>query len=148
MYEFIEGRLEAFTPSTAIINNTGIGYNIEISLTTYTQIKDKQNVRLLIHFVVREDAQLLFGFFTDKERQMFRHLISVNGIGVNTARMMLSSMSTDELLSAIVKEDINAIKSVKGIGLKTAQRVILELKDVLSKFDIEISTKSPFSNKT
>ncbi|MDD4545599.1 MAG: Holliday junction branch migration protein RuvA [Bacteroidales bacterium] len=148
MYEFIEGRLEAFTPSTAIINNTGIGYNIEISLTTYTQIKDKQIVRLLIHFVVREDAQLLFGFFTDKERQMFRHLISVNGIGVNTARMMLSSMSTDELLSAIVKEDINAIKSVKGIGLKTAQRVILELKDVLSKFDIEISTKSPFSNKT
>ncbi|MBP1629219.1 MAG: ruvA [Bacteroidetes bacterium] len=147
MYEFIEGKLEYINPSSVVVNVLGIGYHIEISLTTYTEIKDKVNARILTHHVVREDAHQLYGFSTAKERQLFRHLISVNGIGVNTARMILSSMNTDELLVSIVKEDVNAIKSVKGIGLKTAQRVILELKDKLSKIDIEISCVGTFGNK-
>lgn len=147
MYEFIEGKLEYINPSSVVVNVLGIGYHIEISLTTYTEIKDKVNARILTHHVVREDANQLYGFSTAKERQLFRHLISVNGIGVNTARMILSSMNTDELLVSIVKEDVNAIKSVKGIGLKTAQRVILELKDKLSKIDIEISCVGTFGNK-
>lgn len=147
MYEFIEGKLEYINPSSVVVNVLGIGYHIEISLTTYTEIKDKVNARILTHHVVREDANQLYGFSTAKERQLFRHLISVNGIGVNTARMILSSMNTDELLVSIVKEDVNAIKSVKGIGLKTAQRVILELKDKLSKIDIEISSAGTFGNK-
>jgi Holliday junction DNA helicase RuvA len=104
-------------------------------------------VKILTYYVVREVAHQLFGFSTIKERQLFRHLISVNGIGVNTARMMLSSMNTDELLVAIVKENVNAIKQVKGIGQKTAQRVILELKDPLSKLDIEIINTNTISNK-
>lgn len=147
MYEFIEGKLEYINPSSVVVNVSGVGYHIEISLTTYTEIKDKVNARILTHHVVREDAHQLYGFSTAKERQLFRHLISVNGIGVNTARMILSSMNTDELLVSIVKEDVNAIKSVKGIGLKTAQRVILELKDTLSKIDIEISSVGTFGNK-
>lgn len=147
MYEFIEGKLEYINPSSVVVNVLGIGYHIEISLTTYTEIKDKVNARILTHHVVREDAHQLYGFSTAKERQLFRNLISVNGIGVNTARMILSSMNTDELVVSIVKEDVNAIKSVKGIGLKTAQRVILELKDKLSKIDIEISCVGTFGNK-
>lgn len=147
MYEFIEGKLEYINPSSVVVNVLGIGYHIEISLTTYTEIKDKVNVRILTHHVVREDAHQLYGFSTAKERQLFRNLISVNGIGVNTARMILSSMNTDELVVSIAKEDVNAIKSVKGIGLKTAQRVILELKDKLSKIDIEISSVGTFGNK-
>lgn len=148
MYEFIEGELITLMPSAAIINVGGIGYNIEISLTTYTEIKNKKIVKLLIHYVVREDAHLLFGFYTTEERQLFRYLISVNGIGVNTARMMLSSMNTDELIIAIVKEDVNSIKAVKGIGQKTAQRLILELKDTLSKLDIDTGNQNIISNKT
>jgi Holliday junction DNA helicase RuvA len=126
----------------------GVGFLVEISLTTYSEIKSMDSGRILIHFVVREDAQQLFGFFTAKERELFRYLISVNGVGVNTARMMLSSMNTGELHSAIVKEDINALRQVKGIGAKTAQRVILELKDSLSKLDIEISNTNTVNNKS
>lgn len=148
MYEFIEGKFEYKTPSSVVVNASGVGYHIEISLTTYSSIKDRDDGRILTHHVVREDAHQLFGFSTAKERQLFRFLISVNGIGVNTARMMLSSMNTDELLIAIVKEDINAIKQVKGIGLKTAQRVILELKDPLSKLDVDIINTSVHSNKS
>lgn len=148
MYEFIEGKFEYKTPSTLVVNANGVGYLVEISLTTYSEIKSMESGRILIHFVVREDAQQLFGFFTAKERELFRYLISVNGVGVNTARMMLSSMNTGELHSAIVKEDINVLKQVKGIGAKTAQRVILELKDSLSKMDIEISNTNTVNNKT
>jgi len=148
MYEFIEGKFEYKTPSAVVVNASGVGYHIEISLTTYSDIKAMDSGRVLIHHVVREDAHQLFGFSTAKERQLFRFLISVNGIGVNTARMMLSSMNTDELLIAIVKEDVNAIKQVKGIGLKTAQRVILELKEPLSKLDVDIMNTSVASNKS
>ncbi|MDD2529630.1 MAG: Holliday junction branch migration protein RuvA [Bacteroidales bacterium] len=147
MYEFIEGKFEQKTPSTLVVNAMGIGYLVEISLTTYSEIKSMDSGRILIHFVVRDDAHQLFGFFSAKERELFRYLISVNGVGVNTARMMLSSMNTGELHSAIVKEDINSLRQVKGIGAKTAQRLILELKDSLSKLDIEISNTSIINNK-
>lgn len=147
MYEFIEGKFENKTPSTLIVNVNGVGYLIEISLTTYSEIKTMKAGRILVHYVVREDTQQLFGFFTAKERELFRHLISVNGVGVNTARVMLSSMNGDELHNAIVKEDINALKQVKGIGVKTAQRVVLELKDKLSKLDIEILNTNTVNNK-
>lgn len=147
MYEFIEGKFELKNPSFVVVNANGIGYHIEISLTTYSEIKNLDSGKILTYHVVREDAHQLFGFSTVKERQLFRHLISVNGIGVNTARMMLSSMNTDELLVAIVKENVNAIKQVKGIGQKTAQRVILELKDPLSKLDIEFINTNTISNK-
>lgn len=147
MYEFIEGKFEQKTPSTLVVNAMGIGYLVEISLTTYSEIKSMDSGRILIYFVVRDDAHQLFGFFSAKERELFRYLISVNGVGVNTARMMLSSMNTGELHSAIVKEDINSLRQVKGIGAKTAQRLILELKDLLSKLDIEISNTSIINNK-
>ena len=147
MYEFIEGKFDLKNPSFIVVNANGVGFHIEISLTTYSEIKDLEGGRILTHQVIKDDAHQLFGFSSAKERQLFRQLISVNGIGVNTARMMLSSMNTDELLVAIVKEDVNAIKQVKGIGLKTAQRVILELKDPLSKLDIDIVNTNTLSNK-
>ncbi|MDR0971322.1 MAG: Holliday junction branch migration protein RuvA [Bacteroidales bacterium] len=147
MYEFIDGIFETINPSFVVINASNVGYRLEISLTTYSQIKEKKSGRLLTHFVVREDAQQLFGFFSEKERQLFRLLILVNGIGVNTARMILSSMDSDELLLAISKEDINTIKQVKGIGAKTAQRLVLELKDKLSKMEIVSVDKNKLSNK-
>lgn len=147
MYEFIEGKFDLKNPSFVVVNANGVGFHIEISLTTYSEIKDLENGRILTHHVIRDDAHLLFGFSTAKEREMFRYLIGVNGIGVNIARMMLSSMNTDELLVAIVKEDINALRQVKGIGMKTAQRVVLELKDPLSKLDIDILNTNTLSNK-
>src|SRR5574344_3055588 len=129
MYEFIEGKFEEKTPSYIVINVSGIGYHIEISLTTFSDVKDLQSGRLLTHFIIREDGRILFGFSTKKERDLCRMLISVNGIGAGTARMILSSMNCDELLSAIGSGNVGAIKQVKGIGEKTAQRVVLELKD-------------------
>ena len=129
MFEFIEGIFEELTPSYVIINTSGVGFRVEISLNCYEELKNKQNGRLFIHQIIREDAHLLFGFASARERELFRALISVSGIGANTARMMLSSLSEDELIRAVVSEDIAKIKSIKGIGLKTAQRVILDLKD-------------------
>ncbi|MFA6807033.1 MAG: Holliday junction branch migration protein RuvA [Bacteroidales bacterium] len=147
MYEFIEGKFDLKNPSFVVVNANGVGFHIEISLTTYSEIKDMEGGRILTHQVIKEDAHQLFGFSSAKERLLFRYLISVNGIGVSIARVMLSSMNTDELLVAIVKEDINTIKQVKGIGMKTAQRVILELKDPLSKLDVDIINTNTLSNK-
>ncbi len=148
MFEFLEGRFEETTPSYIVVNCSSIGYRVEISLTTYTDLKDKNSGRLFVHQIVREDAQLLFGFSSKKERTVFRALISVSGIGANTARMMLSSLSADELIRAVVKEDVGAIKAVKGIGIKTAQRVIIELKDTFSKFDVsDMEPQSHNKNK-
>ena len=111
-------------------------------------MKDKSSGRLFVHQIVREDAQLLFGFSSKKERAVFRALISVNGIGANTARMMLSSLNSDELIRAVVKEDVGVIKAVKGIGIKTAQRVIIDLKDTFSKFEVsDVGVQSNNKNK-
>ncbi len=148
MFEFLEGKFEEITPSYIVVNCSSVGYRVEISLTTYTDLKDKSSGRLFVHHIVREDAQLLFGFSSKKERAVFRALISVNGIGANTARMMLSSLSSDELIRAVVKEDVNAIKAVKGIGIKTAQRVIIDLKDTFSKFEVSnVEVQSNNKNK-
>lgn len=121
------------SPAHAVVECGAMGYFINISLNTYTAIQALREVQLYLHQVVREDAHLLFGFADKGERDVFRHLISVSGVGVNTARMILSSASPDEVRAAIVAENVNILKSVKGIGLKTAQRVIIELKDKLSK---------------
>lgn len=129
MYEYIKGILAEATPTYAVIECGGIGYYINISVNTYSRINTKKDTTLFIHQIVREDAHLLYGFFSKEERALFRQLISVSGIGANTASVMLSSMSVEEITGAILTENVNAIKSVKGIGLKTAQRVIIELKD-------------------
>ena len=148
MFEFLEGKFEEITPSYVVVNCSSVGYKVEISLTTYTDLKDKSSGRLFVHQIVREDAQLLFGLSSKKERTVFRALISVNGIGANTARMMLSSLNSDELIRAVVKEDVGVIKAVKGIGIKTAQRVIIDLKDTFSKFEVsDVGVQSNNKNK-
>ena len=146
MFDFFEGKFVEITPSYIVINCGGVGYKIEISLNSYSILKDKTEGRVLVHHIVREDAQLLFGFESEKERKLFKHLISVNGVGANTARMILSSLSCDDLIEAVVSENVNVIKAVKGIGLKTAQRIIIDLKDNLSKFEI-VKSECAFSNK-
>lgn len=128
MYEFIKGSVASLTPATAVVEAGGIGYLVNISLQTYSKIGKEPSVKLLLHHVVREDAQLFYGFFDEEEREVFRQLISVNGIGVNTARMMLSSLSSADVVAAIEQEDVSRLKGVKGIGLKTAQRIIVDLK--------------------
>ncbi|MDR0421117.1 MAG: Holliday junction branch migration protein RuvA [Prevotellaceae bacterium] len=133
MYEYIKGNITELTPAYAIIETGGIGYFINISLQTYSQVYQRNEVRLLVHYIVREDAHVLFGFFDDDERNIFRLLLSVNGVGANTARMMLSSMNSQEIRIAIEKDDITKLKSIKGIGLKTAQRIVVDLKDKISK---------------
>ena len=133
MYEFIKGRLTEKTPTYAVIEANGIGYLLHISLHTYSQLKEDEHCTLLVHLVVREDALILFGFSGDDERELFRQLISVSGIGPNTARMILSSLHPQEIVQAIVLGNVSLLQSIKGIGGKTAQRLIVELKDKLSK---------------
>jgi Holliday junction DNA helicase RuvA len=127
MFEYIKGAVATLKPSHIILEANSVGYFITISLNTYTQLHGKETTKLYIHQVIREDAHLLFGFFTESERELFRMLISVNGIGSNTAIMMFSSLSPDEIRNA------NLLKSIKGIGIKTAQRVIIDLKDKVGK---------------
>lgn len=132
MFEYIKGDLAEVSPAYAVVECSGIGYYINISVNTYSQIASAKEVLLYLHQIVREDAHLLYGFYTREERTVFRQLISVSGVGANTASVMLSSMTVNEIAGAIMTENVNAIKSVKGIGLKTAQRVIIELKDKIS----------------
>ena len=133
MIEYIKGTLAELNPTEAIIENNGIGYSTLISLQTYEEIHGKSEVKLYIHHYLREDEELYYGFASKDERHLFRLLISVSGIGAATARMMLSSMSSEEITNAIQTENINKIKSIKGIGLKSAQRLIIELKDKVGK---------------
>lgn len=133
MYDYIKGILVESTPTDAVIENGGIGYSLQISLQTYTGIQGAYEVRLYIYHHLREDTELWYGFATKEERSIFLMLIEVNGIGPNTARMMLSSLSCQELKTAIISGDVNKIKAVKGIGLKTAQRIIIDLKDKIGK---------------
>lgn len=133
MIEYIKGDIIQLTPTYVTIETGGIGYSINISLTTYSGLENKKEFKILIHEVIREDSHQLFGFSGNQERDIFRLLISVSGVGANTARMMLSSLSPDEIEKAILGSDSNLLKSVKGIGLKTAQRIIIDLKDKLGK---------------
>jgi Holliday junction DNA helicase RuvA len=132
MYEYIKGELVLVTPTYAVLDIQGIGYKIIISLQTYTKLADVTTAKLNIHQVIREDANLLYGFYDEDERHIFRLLINVNGVGPNTALIMLSSLSSDEIRTAILKEDINTLKGVKGIGLKTAQRIVVDLRDKIT----------------
>ena len=133
VFEYISGKLADVTPAAATIDKSGMGYFIQISLHTYSQIRKKEEARLFIHEIIREDNHELFGFYDQSEREIFRLLISVSGVGANTARMMLSSFTPGDLRNAIVTENVNLIKSVKGIGTKTAQRVIVDLKDKIAR---------------
>ncbi len=133
MYEYISGKIAHETPAYIVLDNAGIGYFINISLFTYEAVKGKETAILYIYEHIREDVHSLYGFADTRERDLFILLISVSGIGANTARMMLSSMSPDEIHIAISIENVNQLKSIKGIGLKTAQRIIVELKDKIGK---------------
>ena len=133
MIDYIKGSIIRITPTFLTIETNGIGYYVNISVATFSKLEGKIEVKVLIHEVIREDAHLLFGFADDEERDIFRLLISVSGVGANTARMMLSSLAPDEVEKAIIGSDVNTLKSVKGIGLKTAQRIIVDLKDKMGK---------------
>ncbi len=125
----IKGRLVEKSPTELVVDCNGVGYSINISLNTYSQLNDEENIKLFTHLIVKEDSHTLFGFSTKSERELFKLLISVSGVGASTARTMLSSLTPVEIISSINNEDVNSVQSIKGIGSKTAQRIILELKD-------------------
>ena len=133
MIEYIKGKIIELTPTFIVIENEGIGYHINISLSTFTKLEGKIENKILVHEIIREDNHLLFGFADKTERDIFRHLISVTGVGPGTARMMLSSLNPDEIERAILGSDVAVLKGIKGIGIKTAQRIIVDLKDKLGK---------------
>jgi holliday junction DNA helicase RuvA len=133
MIAFLKGRLAHKDPTHVIIDVNGVGYHVNISLQTYSDVKDQENILLFTHLAIREDAHILFGFSHESEKKLFQQLVSVNGIGPSTAIVMLSYMNSQELKTAIVQENVAALQSIKGIGGKTAQRVIIELKDKLKK---------------
>ena len=133
MFEYLQGKITDLTPTFVVVETGDIGYHIHISLHTYTFIKDLTETRLYIHHVIREDAHLLFGFFDRTERMLFRQLVSVSGIGANTARLILSSMSPEDLRQTIATENVAVLQGIKGIGTKTAQRVIVDLRDKVGK---------------
>lgn len=133
MIAYLKGKLVKKEPSHVLVEVNGIGYQVQITLHTYSQIKDEENILLHTVQIIREDAHLLYGFSGQAEKQTFQQLIAVNGIGPGTAVMVLSSMSAEDLRKAILQEDIRTLQSVKGIGAKTAQRIILELKDKMKR---------------
>ena len=135
MLEYIKGNIAELNPASVIIDNNGIGYEIGISLSTYSQLEGRTEAKLLLHEVIREDAHLLFGFATTRERELFRLLIGVSGVGANTARVILSSIAPAELETAIATADEPQLKAVKGVGAKTAQRIIVDLRDKINPVD-------------
>jgi len=128
MYEYVKGQLTELTPTCAVVEANGMGYFINISLQTYSQLSENKEVMLYLHQQVREDAHVLYGFANKEERELFRLLISVSGVGAATARIMLSSLRINELTTAIAVGDVAVLKSIKGIGLKTAERIVVDLK--------------------
>lgn len=144
MYEYIYGKVAELAPTYAVIEAAGVGYYLHISLQSYSAIEGQEQAKLYTHYVVREDAQLLYGFATKGERELFRHLISVSGVGGNTARMILSTYSPRELSSIIQSENAVLLKNVKGLGLKTAQKIIVELSGKLLSVGLdEGNSESP-----
>jgi Holliday junction DNA helicase RuvA len=137
MFAYLSGKITYKTATHVYLDCNGVAYFVNITLNTFSQIENTVNVKLFTHLVVREDAHTLFGFFSEEEKNMFLHLISVSGVGPNTARLVLSSMSTAEFQKAIIQEDVRLIQSIKGIGPKAAQRLILELKDKLKKSSVQ-----------
>ncbi len=141
MIEYIKGDVVELTPASVVVECAGIGYFMHISLNTYTQLSGKADCKLYVYEAIREDAYNLFGFWEKHERNLFLQLISVSGVGASTARMILSSLNVNEIESAIVSENLNVLKAVKGIGAKTAQRIIVDLKDKIKLLD-GVSTES------
>ncbi len=140
MIAFIQGKIEEISPTNCVLNVHGVGYEAFISLSTYSHIQGEEEVRLFTQMIVREDAQLLYGFYSKDEKEMFVTLISVNGVGPSSAMMMLSTLSVADIQNAILSGNAKLLQSVKGIGTKTAQRIIIDLKDKVQK--IEVSDKS------
>ena len=153
MIDYIKGELSELTPAMAVVEAAGVGYAMNISLNCYSAIQGKKDVKLYVYESIREDAHVLFGFASKKEREMFLLLITVSGVGPNTARMVLSSMSPAELCNSISPGNERMIKTIKGIGLKTAQRIIVDLRDKIVSLGIaeEIpaggSMENPVDNK-
>ena len=148
MIEYIKGELAEITPAMAVVDCNGVGYGINVSLNTYSAIQGKKEVKLFIYEVIREDAYVLYGFATKQERELFLMLITVSGIGGNTARMILSALSPSELCNVISSGNEKLLKTVKGIGLKTAQRIIVELKDKIALMGGDTSVDSPMPAMT
>ncbi|HDR50447.1 MAG TPA: Holliday junction branch migration protein RuvA [Mariniphaga anaerophila] len=151
MYEYIRGAVASVNPASVVIDAAGVGYLVNISLNTYSKLNGKNEAQLLIHQVVREDAHVLYGFAEKRERDLFRNLISVSGVGASTAIMMLSSLNPDEIIAAVTTGNADELKAVKGIGAKTAQRIIIDLRDKLGKMaessQILISTDNTLRNE-
>lgn len=148
MYSFISGKVAEKNPAYVVIDNHGVGYLINITLNTYTSVGEQEEVKLYVHLAVREDAHVLYGFYTEEERSLFLQLITVSGVGCNTARLILSSLTVKETVEAIATNNIKMIQGVKGIGAKTAQRIIVDLHDKVSKLNISDGEKTPVMYNT
>lgn len=142
MIDYIKGEVAEMTPTAVVLEQGGIGYSVNIALSTYSEISSTGICKLYIHEAIREDAHVLYGFLTKEERELFLLLISVSGVGANTARMMLSSLSASELQEAIASEQVSVLKRIKGIGGKTAERIIVDLKDKMCKLGFSAPTVS------
>jgi holliday junction DNA helicase RuvA len=146
MLDYIKGKIADLTPTQLIMEQSGLGYEVNISLYSYSQLQGADDCKVYVHEVIREDAHLLFGFFSREERDIFRLLISVSGVGASTARMILSSMSPDEVQNAVSGGNVDLLQSVKGIGAKTAQRIIVDLRDKVSRFSDTAQIFKPANN--
>ncbi len=146
MFEYINGKISEITPAYLIVETGNIGYFVSISLQTHSKINGKDTYKVYIHQIIREDTNALYGFADKSEREIFRLLISVSGIGANTARVMLSSLSAADVKSAIRTDDVASFQRIKGIGAKTAQRVIIDLKDKINKAEIDDDSGTAFSS--
>ena len=148
MYSVISGKIAEKNPAYVVIDNQGIGYLINITLNTFTATGEQAEAKLYVHLAIREDAHVLYGFYTEEERSLFLQLITVSGVGCNTARLILSSLTVKETVDAISSNNTKAIQSVKGIGAKTAQRIIVDLHDKISKLNISEGEKTPIGYNT
>lgn len=148
MYEYISGKVVELNPAYAVVDVAGVAYHLQISLNTFEKASASKLNTFFVYLSIKEDAHTLYGFADKKERELFKLLISVSGVGTNTARIMLSSLNTQELINAIATEDVLQIKSVKGIGPKTAQRVVIDLKDKVITLGSETEIFTPSNNRT